>query len=171
MVHCSSFIIHSSHIIHPSLFIVHYSSFIHSFIHSYLNWRWELMVYHIRWRAIAEAYCRSAEEWRFDPVWRENHSPKKVMKVMKVDRLEVIRWSGLHDMKENMKHETNIPHRRTRTVRLHFDPRQRDDGVCCRHHQGEDEAGRRGRPQSSPPLATRRENREDRMKTWVKKTK
>ena len=68
-------------------------------------------------------------------------------------------------MKENMKHETNIPHRRTRTAQLHYDLQQRDDGVCCRHRQGEDEAGQQGRPQSCPPLATRRDHREDRMKT------
>ena len=63
-------------------------------------------------------------------------------------------------MKENMKHETNIPHRRTRTVRLHFDPRQHDDGVCCRHSRGEDEAGRRGRPKVA--LLWRREETTER---------
>ena len=90
IIHHSSFIIHHDtwYIVHHSSFIIHHSSFfihwslfiIHSFIYSYLNWRWELMVYHIRWRAIAEAYYRSAEEWRFDPIWQENRSPKKIMK-------------------------------------------------------------------------------------------
>ena len=96
-------------IIHHSSFIIHWSLFIiHSSIYSYLNWRWELMVYHIHWRAIAEAYYRSAEEWRFDPVWRENHSPKKIMKViMKVMKEDRITW---HERKyETWNKHTSSP--------------------------------------------------------------